>query len=83
MGMSLKFNKSLEKSRLFKTLFIMKKYLVLLPFSLSEKYLIMIDDIIFAESVRQMTHIYSSKTKRYVGKVSTKIFVDLVMEIPI
>lgn len=61
----------------------MKKYLVLLPFSLLDKSLMMMDDIIFGEEVRSMTHVYSPKTKRFVGKISTRVFKDLVMEIPI
>ena len=61
----------------------MKKYLVILPFSLLDKTLLMKDDFIYAEEVRQMTHIYSPKTKKYIGKVSTEKFKTLVMEIPL
>lgn len=60
----------------------MKKFLVLLPFSLLDKVLLMKDDFIYAEPVREMTHIYSPKTKKYIGKVSSQTFEKMVMEIP-
>jgi hypothetical protein len=60
----------------------MKKYLIIKPFSLLEKSLLLQDDIVFAEEVRSMTHVYHPKTRKLLGKISTKEFTELVMEIP-
>ena len=61
----------------------MKKYLVVIPFSLFDKALLLTDEIIYAEEVRKMTHVYSPRTKKIIGKVSTEKFKELVMEIPV
>ena len=60
----------------------MKKFLVTSPFSLLDKVLLMRDDFIYGEQVRQMVHIYQPKTRKYIGKVSVEKFKDLVMKIP-
>ena len=60
----------------------MEKYLVLHPFSLLDKSLLLPDDIIYAEEVRSMTHVFSPKSKKFVGKISTEKFKELVMKIP-
>lgn len=60
----------------------MKKYLVLVPFSLLEKSLILTDDIIFGEELRKMTCVYHPKTRKLLGKISTTEFKNLVLEIP-
>lgn len=59
----------------------MKRYLATTPFSVSEKVLITTDTIIYAEPVLLMTHIYSSTTKKYIGKISTERFNTLVQEV--
>lgn len=61
----------------------MKKFLIIHPFSLLDKTLVLIDDIVYAEEVRTMTHVYSPKTKKCMGKIATSKFINYVMEIPI
>lgn len=52
----------------------MKRYVVGTPFSLIERVLIVEEDVIYAEKVRQMYHIYSPKTRKRLGTVSEVIF---------
>lgn len=59
----------------------MKRYLATAPFSLSEKVLITSDTIIYAEPVLQMMHVYSSTTKKYIGKIGTSKFETLAKEV--
>jgi hypothetical protein len=58
----------------------MKKYKVLKAFSLLEKILIIEGEEIYAEQVRQMFHIYSPKTKKRIGTLSSEVFKDFVEE---
>tara|TARA_R110000868_G_scaffold14426_4_gene67218 strand:+ start:30939 stop:31124 length:186 start_codon:yes stop_codon:yes gene_type:complete len=60
----------------------MKKYLIIKPFSLLEKSLLLQDDIVYAEEVRTMTHVYLPRTRKLLGKIATIVFTELVMEIP-
>lgn len=59
----------------------MKRYLAETPFSLSEKVLVTTDTIIYAEQNLQMAHIYSSSTKKYIGKIAWSKFEALVKEV--
>lgn len=52
----------------------MKKYKVTKPFSLLERILIVENDEIYAEQVREMFHIYSPKTRKRIGTISSKLF---------
>lgn len=52
----------------------MKKYTVISAFSLLSRTLIIEEDIIYAELVRQMYHVYSPKTRKLLGKVSEGVF---------
>lgn len=56
----------------------MKKYTVVAPFSLLERVLLVEDDEIYAEKVRQMYHIYSPKTRKRIGTLSDKLFNEFV-----
>lgn len=56
----------------------MKKYKVLKPFSLLEKVLIMENDEIYAEPVREMYHIYHPKTRKRIGSLTSKSFNEFV-----
>lgn len=56
----------------------MKKYKVTTPFSLLEKVLLVENDEIYAEKVRQMYHIYSPKTRKRIGSLSETKFNDYV-----
>lgn len=56
----------------------MKKYKVLVPFSLLEKVLLVENDEIYAEQVRQMYHIYSPKTRKRIGSLSETTFNNYV-----
>ena len=59
----------------------MEKYLALEAFSLLDKTLIVPEDIIYAEPVRLMMHIYSPKTKKFIGKVKATKFKELALQI--
>lgn len=59
----------------------MKKYKVVKPFSLLEKVLLVEEDIIYAEKVRQMYQIYSPKTRKRIGSLSETKFNDYVSSI--
>jgi len=59
----------------------MKKFLVITPFSVVEKLLLIAGDEVYAERVRDMVHIYNLKTRKYIGKVSVVDFVKYVKEI--
>lgn len=52
----------------------MKKHKVTKPFSLLEKILLVENDEIYAEKVREMYHIYSPKTRKRIGSLSSKLF---------
>lgn len=52
----------------------MKKYEIKTAFSLLERVLMIETDIIYAEKVREMIHIYSPKTRKRLGTVSEPIF---------
>ena len=56
----------------------MKKYTVVAPFSLLERVLLVENDEIYAEKVRQMYHIYSPKTRKRIGTLSDKLFNEFV-----
>ena len=56
----------------------MKKYIVKNSFALLEKILIVEGDEIYAEQVRLMYHIYSPKSRKRLGSVSTKLFPQYV-----
>jgi len=56
----------------------MKKYTVVAPFSLLERVLLVENDEIYAEKVRQMYHIYSPKTRKRIGTLSERLFNDYV-----
>jgi len=58
----------------------MKKYKVTTPFSLLEKVLLVENDEIYAEKVRQMYHIYSPKTRKRIGTLSEQLFNSFVKE---
>lgn len=58
----------------------MKKYTVTTPFSLLEKILLVENDEIYAEPVREMYHIYSPKTRKRIGMLTNKKFNDFVKE---
>lgn len=60
----------------------MNEYIVLQPFSLAEKVVVVRGDLIYGELVRKMYHVYSSKTKRYLGKVSEQLFTNSVIKMP-
>lgn len=59
----------------------MKKYRVVQPFSLLEKILIVENDEIYAEKVRQMYQIYSPKTRKRIGSLSETKFNEYVSTI--
>jgi hypothetical protein len=59
---------------------IMKKYIVTNAFSLLDKVLVLPFDEIYAEPVRKMMHIYSPKTRKYIGQVSAEKFETLVKQ---
>lgn len=59
----------------------MKKYKVVQPFSLLEKILIVENDEIYAEKVRQMYQIYSPKTRKRIGSLSETKFNEYVSTI--
>jgi hypothetical protein len=56
----------------------MNKYKVTKAFSLLDKHLLIPDDIVYAEEVRQMTHVYSPKTRKLLGRLSTEQFKTFV-----
>jgi hypothetical protein len=56
----------------------MKKYTVTTPFSLLERVLLVENDEIYAEKVRQMYHIYSPKTRKRIGTLSSTLFNEYV-----
>ncbi len=56
----------------------MKKYTVKQAFSLLERVLIVENDEIYAEKIRQMYHIYSSKTRKRLGTISEVEFPKFV-----
>lgn len=58
----------------------MKKYIVVKPFSLLEKVLLVEKDEIYAEQVREMFQIYHPKTRKRIGSLSCKMFNDFVAE---
>lgn len=58
----------------------MKKYKVVQSFSLLERVLIVETDEIYAENVREMYHVYSPKTRKRLGTISSKLFPDYVQE---
>lgn len=58
----------------------MKKYKVKASFSLLEKVLLIPEDEIYAEKVRQMYQIYSPKTRKRIGSLSEKEFLNFVSE---
>jgi len=59
----------------------MKKYTVAKPFSLLEKVLMMENDEIYAEQVREMFHIYSPKTRKRIGSLTARTFEDFVQPV--
>lgn len=64
----------------FLILIKMKKYKVSKPFSLLEKILLVENDEIYAEQVREMYHIYSPKTRKRIGSLTSKTFNNFVNE---
>lgn len=56
----------------------MKKYLVVLPFSLLERRLVIEGEVIYAELIRQMYHLYDRKTKKRLGTISSEKFLNFV-----
>jgi len=56
----------------------MKKYTVLSSFSLLERVLIIEGDIIYAELIRKMYHVYSKTTRKRLGTISEKEFEKFV-----
>lgn len=52
----------------------MKKYKVTQSFSLLERVLIIETDEIYAEKILEMYHVYSPKTRKRLGKISSKVF---------
>lgn len=58
----------------------MKKYIATGAFSLLDKVLIIPCDEIYAEPIRKMMHIYSPKTRKYIGQLSIEKFNKLVKE---
>lgn len=56
----------------------MKKYTVTNPFSLLERVLLVENDEVYAEKIRQMYHIYSPKTRKRIGTLSEKLFNNYV-----
>ncbi len=58
----------------------MKKYIVVKPFPLLEKVLLVEKDEIYAEQVREMYQIYHPKTRKRIGSLSCKMFEDYVAE---
>lgn len=58
----------------------MKKYIVIQPFSLLEKILLVEKDEIYAEKVREMYQIYHPKTRKRIGSLSCKHFEEFVSE---
>jgi len=56
----------------------MRKYTVFAPFSLLERVLLVENDEIYAEKVRQMYHIYSPKTRKRIGTLSSTLFNEYV-----
>jgi hypothetical protein len=60
----------------------MNKYLVINPFSLSEKVIVTNGDVVYAELKFKMYHIYCPKTKKYLGKISQEVFLRDAVEVP-
>lgn len=56
----------------------MKKYLVVLPFSLLERRLVVEGEVLYAELIRQMYHLYDRKTKKRLGTISSEKFLNFV-----
>jgi len=56
----------------------MKKYKVSQSFSLLERVLIIETDEIYAEQIREMHHVYSPKTRKRLGTISSKVFANFV-----
>ena len=56
----------------------MEKYKVTKPFSLLEKVLIVENDEIYAEQVREMYHIYHPKTRKRMGSLSAQKFNNFI-----
>jgi hypothetical protein len=52
----------------------MKKYLIKVAFSCLERVLVIEGDEVYAEKVREMYQIYSIKTRKRIGSVSSQLF---------
>lgn len=56
----------------------MKKYTIVNAFSLLNRVLLIEGDIVYAELIRQMYHIYSPKTRKCLGTISSEKFLNFV-----
>jgi hypothetical protein len=56
----------------------MKKYEIKTAFSLLERVLVVEGDVIYAEAIRKMHHVYSAKTRKRLGTISSEQFLKFI-----